>query len=70
MDTITTFANSSLGRWLIKAALVTFGGLTSSGMIPLDMPVVFGFSLGQILIGVGVLTPTGQMNPAMTDRLR
>ena len=62
--------NSSAGRRVAKAVLVVGGGLVSSGMIPLDMPVAFGFSLGQILIGVGVLTPTGEMNKALIDRLR
>ena len=62
MAQLKAFLATSVGRWMLKAALVCFGALTSSGMIPLDMPVAFGFSLGQLLIGAGILTPTGQMN--------
>lgn len=67
---LTDFPNTTSGRWIIKAALITFGALVSGGMIPLDMPVAFGQSLGDLLVYAGILTPTGQMNPGFTDRLQ
>jgi len=61
MEKIKSFLATTAGRWLIKAAIVTFGGLVTQGMIPLEMPIG-PFTLGQLLIFAGILTPTGQMN--------
>lgn len=61
MDKLLAFWNSDLGRRVVKGVTVGIGALVSGGVLPIDMPVG-PFSVGQILIFLGIITPTGQLN--------
>jgi hypothetical protein len=61
MDKLIGFWNSDFGRRCVKGVTVAFGALVSGGVIPLDM-AIGPFTVGQILMFLGVMTPTGQLN--------
>lgn len=63
------FYNSETGRRIVKWGMTAFGVLISSGKIPLDMPIVLGLSLGQILTILGLGQPSAPPQ-AVLSRLK
>lgn len=68
MEKLIEFWNTDKGRRLVKWGLSSFGALVSTGILPLDTPILGHFSLGGLLMFLGFNVSTGQMN--VTDHLR